>query len=131
MLNKFRKLKYQTSLVIFGFIFSRKVSAQGGLVPCDGVNTPCTFDSVIELVDRIIDFVFVMIMPIAAIMFAYAGFLWLTSAGDTTKIGKAKGIFVNVAKGIIAVAAAWFIISTIMVSLGAGDYSLLNLAQMN
>ena len=51
-----------------------------GLVPCGGAGeTSCNFDMFIVLAKNVIDFlIFVLAMPLAAILFAYAGFLLLT-----------------------------------------------------
>jgi hypothetical protein len=103
----------------------------GGLVPCNNnskavtINgqtiqpTPCGFDQLLTLVNTVIKFIlFDLSIPIAAIMFAYAGFLLVTSAGSTEKRGTAKKIFTNVAIGLIFIAAAWLIIRTILTILG-------------
>ena len=47
-------------------------------------------------------------------MFAYAGFLMIFSGGESGKRTKAKGIFWNVALGLILAAASWLIIHTIL-----------------
>ncbi len=91
----------------------------GGLVPCDGrsnVNR-CTWDKVIELINRVLTWLLFMTVPIAAGMFAYAGFLFLTKGSSEEARGKAKGIFINVFIGIIFIAGSVLIIKTILVSL--------------
>src|SRR5258708_27303423 len=56
----------------------------------------CNFNALIALINRVIHFVlFAMAVPIAAIMFAYAGVLSVTSGGSTESRGKAKNIFTN------------------------------------
>lgn len=145
-MNKF--LKFSTSfLVIVIFLVPTVSFAQnndvdnGGLVPCgsevyppgytmtvDGipnvdvsgqVKNPCGFKHVLTLVNKVIRFIlFVLVVPIAAIMFAYTGFLLLTSGGDPGKKKKAKEIFANVFWGLIIAAAAWLIIRTILSLLG-------------
>jgi|SRR3990167_7572882 len=94
------------------------------LVPsCSG--TECGFDDLIVLVRNTINFLLIITAPIAAIMFAYAGFLYLTAAGDSGKISKAHGIFWTVLCGIVITLAAWLIISTITGALLKEGYSLL------
>ena len=39
----------------------------------------------------------------------YAGFLWMTSSGDETKVTKAKGLMVNAVIGLAIVLAAYAI----------------------
>jgi hypothetical protein len=89
-----------------------------GIVPCNGP-TDCNWNTLMTLINRIINFVlFVLAVPIAAIMFAYAGILLLSSGGNTTQMGKAKKIFSSVAIGLIIAAAAWLIIHTVLSILG-------------
>lgn len=108
------------------------VSAQSGLVPCGTDKTPitvddkgkesggdivepCEFKHLFILINTIIDFVFkVLVVPIAAILFAYAGFLMLFSGGNAGTSEKAKGIFKDVAYGLVIAAASWLIISTLL-----------------
>ena len=72
-----------------------------------------------SLINDVIRFIlFKMVVPIAAIMFAYAGFLMVTSGGSTEQWSKAKKIFTNVAFGFIIAVAAWLIIRTILLILG-------------
>ena len=91
------------------------------LVPC-GTNTnpgACDFNALIKLVNNVVNFIlFRLAVPIAAIMFAYAGFELLTAGGDTAKLKKAKTIFTNVAIGLVIAAAAWLIVHTILSILG-------------
>lgn len=99
----------------------------GGLVPCGTekdpitkrVTNPCTYDHIFELINTVINFIlYILAIPIAAIMFAYAGFLYLTSGGDTGKVSKATSIFGDVAMGLVFVAGAWLIIKTVLSVLG-------------
>jgi hypothetical protein len=106
------------SLVIFllPFFVLAEPEAKSKLIPC---TENCGFTHFITLINNVIDFVFLKLaVPIAAIAFAYAGFLLIVSGGDTSKRSKAKKIFTNVAIGLIFVAAAWLIVNTILSILG-------------
>jgi hypothetical protein len=60
-----------------------------------------------------------MVIPIAAIMFAYAGFLMVTAGGEAAHARtKAKSIFTNAVIGLIIAVACWLIIKTILSILG-------------
>ncbi len=98
------------------------------LVPCgitdqallsedSSLGNPCGFDGLIELVRRIISFIIMIAVPFAAIAFAWAGALLLTSAGDPGKISQAKEILWNVFWGLAIVLAAWLIVNSIAGSL--------------
>jgi len=92
-----------------------------GLVPCGTASTPpCDFNSFMALINKVINFIlFYMAVPIAAIMFAYAGFKLVTAGGEAAHARTAaKEIFMNTVIGLIIAVAAWLIISTILSILG-------------
>ncbi len=119
-MHKIKKLAIFTS--IFLMLILPTFSFAAGLVPdCDNLTptTQCDFTAFMTLIDTVIKFIlFNMAVPIAAIMFAYAGFLMVTSGGSTESRTKAKSIFTNAALGLIFAAAAWLIIKTILLILG-------------
>lgn len=105
-----------SALMFLVFLFSPSFIYAAGLVPCDG---SCGFGDLLTLIGNVINFLlFRIAMPIAAIMFAYAGFLLLFSGGNPGARSKAKDIFVNVAFGLAIAMAAWLIITTILSLLG-------------
>lgn len=117
------------SLVIFLMLIMPVLSlAQGGnssdsrLVPCgtEANPTPCDFNQLMALINKIIRFVlFDLALPIAAIMFAYAGFLMVIGGGEAAGVRtKAKTIFTNTLLGLVFAVAAWLIINTILSILG-------------
>ncbi|MEK7060350.1 MAG: hypothetical protein AAB970_01900, partial [Patescibacteria group bacterium] len=80
----------------------------------------CGFYDILKLINNVINYLIkYLAVPIAAIMFAYAGFELVTSGGETSKREKAKKIFINVAIGLIFVAGAFVIIKTILLIAGA------------
>ena len=117
---------------IFGLLLSPSLAlAQSsgggsGFVPCGtstdsegNIENPCGFDDLIVLINKIINFIFIQLsVPIAAIMFAYAGFLMMFSGGNPGQRAKAKKIFINVAIGLIVIAGSWLIIHTVSEILG-------------
>jgi len=97
------------------------------LVPCNGSKeNPCNFNSLVQLVSNIIDFIIYISVSASAVMFAYAGFLYLSSQGDTGKVKTAHNIFKNVGWGLVFVLGAWLIVKAILKGLGAEGTSLLN-----
>jgi hypothetical protein len=108
------------SLVIFLMLIMPVVSLADGLVPCDNsAGNLCDFKQLMNLVNTIIHFaLFYMAIPIAAIMFAYAGFELVSSGGSTEKRGLAKKVFTDAVIGLVLAAAAWLIIRTILLILG-------------
>lgn len=126
-------MKKITKILIFVFIFLMLIMpvislaagtnppATTGLVPCDNsIGNLCDFDAFMALINKVITFIlFDMALPIAAIMFAYAGFLMVTAGGEIAGARtKAKTIFTNTLLGLVFAVAAWLIINTILSILG-------------
>jgi ABC-type Na+ efflux pump permease subunit len=91
---------------------------QGGLpkqiVPCNGVDCGC--DDLITLAQNIINGMIFLSVFLAAILFAYAGWLYLSNEAIGQK-DKAKKLFSNVAIGLIVIMVAWLVVDTLMRSL--------------
>lgn len=79
-----------------------------------GIQNPCGWQHLVTLAGNLLQFMFFLAVPIAAVAFAYAGLLYFTSRGSDTQIKKAHGIFTNVFWGIIIVLAAWAIVDLIV-----------------
>ena len=93
--------------------------ADNGLVPCDNVTTKCDFNQLMTLVNTVIKFIlFDLAIPIAAIMFVYAGIKLVFSGGSTEGRDVAKRIFTNAALGLVIAAAGWLIIRTLLSIMG-------------
>ncbi|MCI0619843.1 pilin [Candidatus Wolfebacteria bacterium] len=101
-----------------------------GLVPCTGVapdpdrvgppapnEHPCTFTDLVAAAQKVIDWLLYAAVFFAATLFSWAGFLYVTSAGETGKVSRAHGIFKNVLIGFIIALAAWLIVHTITTAL--------------
>ena len=107
------------ALVIFYSLAISRVHA-AGLVPCGGSGEPdCDFNQLMVLIDKIIKFMlFDLSIPLAAVLFAYAGYLLMTSGDNSGKRTRAKGLFMSVGIGLVVALAAWLIIETILSTLG-------------
>ena len=73
----------------------------------------CQFRDLITLADNIIKYLIYFSIPIVAIVFAYAGFLYLTSAGSVGKASQATSLFTDAAIGFVIVLSAWLIVKTV------------------
>lgn len=83
------------------------------------ITNACTFNDLLGLISRVVSFVlFYLTIPLAAIMFAYAGFLLLFSGGNSGQMERAKSIASNVVLGLIFALGAWLIVTTILWALG-------------
>lgn len=117
--NKYAKVLFSIFLSLI--ILVPIVSFAAGLVPCGGGGTEpdCNFNYLMTLINNIINFIlFTLAVPLAAIMFAYAGILLLTSGGNSAQKDKAKKVFTGVAMGLVIAAAAWLIVHVILSILG-------------
>ncbi len=96
----------------------------GRIVPDCGAD--CGWTDLVQLASNILNFlVFISVMA-AAIMFAYAGFLYMSDGGSMSKVKEAHGVFAAVAVGIIIVLVAWLAVDTLMKTLtgkGIKDWS--------
>ena len=118
MTERFRFLIF---LAIFcAFLLPSFVLAQAsepGLVVCGNTpDNPCDFEKLIEQVQVVLDFlIFKIASPLAAVMFAYAGYLYVTNMGNESKIKEAHEIFWNVFLGLTMALAAWLVVNFILV----------------
>lgn len=129
-MNKFKKI-FITLTVFIVLVMPAISLAQGSLIPCNnttvtGQATPareCDFNAFMALINGVINFLlFKLSIPIAAIMFAYAGFLLIKAQGGEAKT-QAKGIFTDTVLGLVAAMAAWIVVKTILSILGyQGDW---------
>lgn len=120
------------SIFLLSFAFIPLLSsAQAGLVPCGTesypkghakefqIINPCDFNHIFDLINKVVNFLLVAIaLPLAAIMFAYAGFLFMFSGMQPEARSKAKRIFGKVALGFILAVAAWVIVHTVLSIVG-------------
>jgi hypothetical protein len=101
--------------VLLLFLFNISTANASGLIPCGGTGEPeCDLNQFIILIQNIIDFVIKIAIPAAAILFAYAGFLYLTASGKKGQIEDAHKIFTSVLWGFIIILSAWLIVNTIV-----------------
>ena len=99
----------------------------GGLVTCgkgsdEQAPEECDFWQFIDLLQRIMNFLlFVLAVPLAAISFAWAGWLYLSAAGNESKIKQAHQIFGDVLLGLCLALAAWLIVHAVVTGLGVNN----------
>ncbi|MCX6739034.1 MAG: pilin [Candidatus Parcubacteria bacterium] len=102
-------------------------SLLGGLVQCGTGEGPdaanqCGFNDIISLIQRVINFLlFVIAVPLAAMSFAYAGYLYLTAGVNPSNIGKAKTVFIGVIYGFSWALVAWLFVHAIVAGLGVSE----------
>lgn len=115
-----KKITYQVALILGVFLLAVTVpltvahAQPFGLSNLCRCGVPdCDFGDLMNLGKRIIDFLILLSIPLATIAFAYAGYLFLTSAGNPGQVSDAKKIFGKVLWGFFFVLTAWLIVRTI------------------
>lgn len=99
---------YSARVLPLGIFLSVPFFAVAQIVPC---TDNCEFSSLIALATNIVNFLlFSLAMPLAAVAFAYAGFLLLTQGANEGSIKKAKDIFWYVLLGLVVAFGAWAIV---------------------
>lgn len=93
-----------------------------GFVKCDGVLADktkeperqklCSFAALIDTVNKAINWLFIISIPVAVALFAYGGLLYMT--GTSSHRTKANNVFTSVGKGFIIMIVAWLGVYTVI-----------------
>ena len=127
---QFQDMKRQTWLILAALVLVIVpiFAYAQGLVPCTGVTiegdrsfTNCGFCELVQLVNRVVDWLIGVLSIIAAIMIAYSGFRLVTSGGNSGAKEEAKKMITNIVIGFVIVLAAWLLIDLMMQSLSGGQ----------
>src|SRR3989344_8175144 len=81
------------------------------LIVCGGAD--CNFNDLVTLAQTLITDLIIISTFLAAIAFAYAGFILLASGGNESKKTEAKEIFKKVLIGYLWILGAWLLVYTI------------------
>ena len=87
--------------------------ADSGLVTCTDPQD-CNLCTLIQMFDRVLDFLFKFLTLAAVMMVMYAGFQLVISQGNSGAMEKAKGMISNIVIGFVIMMSAWLIIDTVM-----------------
>lgn len=97
-----------------GVVRDLDINGNGTIDPVEQVEE-CRFRDFVPLVSALLTFLlFYLAVPIAALMFLYAGFLMLTNRGNEAQVTKAKSILTTVFWGLVVALAAWLIVTFIL-----------------
>jgi Type IV secretion system pilin len=128
-MQKIKKFLINNSAFVIVFMLLIMPSLSFAYTLGDPLVPPCTncgWNDLLLLVNNVITFILeYMVIPIAAIMFVYAGFELVTSGGSTEKRGIAKKVFTNTVIGLILAVAATLIVKMILSISGYTGPSLL------
>jgi hypothetical protein len=82
---------------------------------CTGPNCDC--GDLVQLASNILNTGIYIAIVLSAILFAWAGFQYLTNAANAEGKGHAKELIKNVIIGLVVILAAWLIVNTLMETL--------------
>jgi hypothetical protein len=104
-------------LPVFGIGGNMKIAfvkAEEGLVTCDGVTVPCDACTLVLMADKVIQWLFTILISLTIMMIMYAGFRLVVSQGNSHAWEESKGMLTNIVVGFIIVLSAWLIVDTVM-----------------
>jgi hypothetical protein len=82
----------------------------------------CDYEALISMINNIITWLIGILVIVAALLFMYAGILYLTAGSDSEQVDTAKEIFQNVAGGFLIVILAFTLIATLVNMLTRDDW---------
>ena len=103
-------------LALFCFILAIPLVTSAALpdeiVPCNGVD--CDVCDIATLAQNTLNAGIYIAVFLSAILFAWAGWKYVSAGGDSGKVRSAREIFTNVLIGLIIILAGWLVVDTIM-----------------
>lgn len=108
-------LKPLTFLLILSFLIPLTVRGQ------ITIPNPLEAETIEELIDNIIDFIFLISLAIAPIMILVAGFLFLTAGGNPQKVSQAKNLILYTVIGLAIILLAKGLIAVLKSVLGGAE----------
>ena len=112
-----KKLKFfftiLISLSLIGAIYPLSIQADDASVFSLDVKSPLQYHNLMELANSIVNILVWVAFAVLTISILYAGFMFIGSGGDTTKIKKAKDALVYTLVGLLIILFSKFIIAII------------------
>lgn len=144
-----KKLTLLFLIVFLGGLFFPLVSLAGeyqadgriihyeGLVPCGKsqagpgedpeVTMPCQFCHFFVMIDGILDFLFVFIVPpIAALMLVVGGIMFYLAGGNPQLMTQARNLIKYAVIGLVVIYGAYLIIGTVLTMVGVEEWTTLD-----
>lgn len=108
-------------------VFAQNNSGSQSLIPdCEGDTSrdpspDCGYNDFLQLIKNVINRLILLSFPIAAGVFAWAGFKYMTT-GIADKKAEAKSMIVKVFVGFVIILAAWLIVNAVLSALLNPDF---------
>jgi hypothetical protein len=75
---------------------------------------PCTVCDLATLAQNILNAAIYLAVVVSAVLFAWAGFLYLTNVANSGQHSRAVEVFSNVFIGLVIILAGWLIVDVVM-----------------
>lgn len=120
--------QFSKSVLIFlsiSTLFILPLSTQAaGLVPCGGTLEPtCGFCHLFVLFNNIVNFLFRLVPPVAALMLMFAGVKFFLAVENPGEVSKAKDLIKSVIIGLIIIYGAWAFVGTFLSAIGLATWT--------
>ena len=99
-------------LTVFTAALFLPETTHAAIVTCSGPD--CNWASFISLAQNVLNFIVSLAVVAAAVMFAYAGWLFFSSGANTSNLEQGKKIFTSVVVGLIIILVAWLVVNTLL-----------------
>lgn len=76
--------------------------------------TECTFQTLMQMVNRIVQYLLYLSIPLVLGMIMYTAYLFLSAGGDPSKIAKAKKMLPPVAIGLFWILGSYLLVYTLL-----------------
>ena len=118
-------MAFLTSLAVVVAPFALQAAGlPGRIVTCDGTSvgggTDCTICDLAKLAQNIINTGIFVAVFLSAILFAYAGWLYISNEA-LDEVGRAKKIFLDVVLGLSILLGAWLVVDTLIRTILGGS----------
>ncbi len=124
-----------TALIIAPTVVFAQSSFFPAIVPpaCQGPEAAksCDICQLGQLGQNLINTMIYLMVPMAAVLFAFAGWIYSTAGGNEGKVQRAHDIFYYVFLGLVVTLAAWLIVHTIITTLTGSSFSNWNIVCEN
>jgi hypothetical protein len=114
----YKKLSIIISAILFG------EPANAALVSCGGPGDPCKLCDLFVIIDNIVDFILIDIVPpIAVTAFVIGGVYFFMSRGNPQSVSKAKSVLTAAVIGLLLVYGSFLIVSLFFNAIGVSQWT--------
>ncbi|MBI4088372.1 hypothetical protein HY418_03275 [Candidatus Kaiserbacteria bacterium] len=87
---------------------------------CNGIGGCQSVCDLAQLAQNVLNDGIYIAVFLSAVLFAWAGFMYLTNIANPGEVTRAKSIFANVAIGLVIILGSWLLVDTVMKTLTGG-----------